>query len=337
MLPPARPTEPATRGREAVAPGAAGRPVSDAELRRLVACVPDQALVLVDRDGTILSWNPGAETLTGHDATAMVGAPIARLYPAEAVAAGHPGRDLGRAAESGRWDEESWRVREDGSRFWARVVTTALLGEDGRVSAYGLHVADLTARREADDQVEIALDLLRTTVRTDAATGFLNRRGWDEALRREVALAERRGLPLCVATLDASLDDVAPRDGETVAEAEDRFLRQAAAAWRSRLRATDVLARTGDQRFSVVLVDCDVQGAMAIVERVRAATPGGVVCTAGVACWDEHEATAELVGRADDALRTARAGDPRRTVLATADREIAAALGRGGDAGALPI
>lgn len=336
MHPPARSSEPATRGREALAPGSSGRPVLDAELRRLVACVPDQVLVLLDHDGTILTWNPGAEALTGHDAGDMIGAPVARLYPTEAVAAGHPGRDLDLAADAGRRDEEAWRVREDGTRFWARAVTTALLGDDGRVTAYGLLVSDLTARREAEEQVELAVDLLRTTVRTDPTTGFLNRRGWDEALRREIALAERRGLPLCVATLDASVADVAPRDGETLAEAEDRFLRQAGAAWRSRLRATDVLARTGDQRFAVVLVDCDVQGAMTIVERMRAATPGGIVCTAGVACWDEHEATGELVERAEDALRAARSGDPRRTVLATADREITAALGRGGGVGALP-
>lgn len=330
MHPPAHPSDPVTRGREATPPGAAVRPVQDAELQRLVACVPDQLLVLLDRDGTILTWNPGAQALTGHVAGDMIGAPVARLYPAEAVAAGHPARDLELAEDGGRVDEEAWRVREGGTRFWARVVTTALVGEDGGVGAYGLHVADLTARREAEEQVEVAVDLLRTTVRTDPTTGFLNRRGWDEALRREVVLAERRGLPLCVATLDASIDDVAPRDGETVAEAEDRFLRQAGAAWRSRLRTTDVLARTGDSRFAVVLVDCDVQGAMAIVERMRAATPGGITCTAGVACWDEHEATAELVERADDALRAARAGDPRRTVLASADREIEAALGRGG-------
>jgi PAS domain S-box-containing protein/diguanylate cyclase (GGDEF)-like protein len=316
-----------------VAPGAPGRPVLDAELRHLAACVPDQALVLLDHDGTILTWNPGAQTLTGHDAGEMIGAPVARLYPPEAVAAGHPVRDLQLAADGGRRDEEAWRLREDGSRFWARVVLTALLGDDGRVSAYGLLVTDLTARQEAQGQAEVALDMLRTTVRTDPATGFLNRRGWDEALRREVALAERRGLPLCVATLEASIDDVAPRDGETVAEAEDRFLRQAGAAWGARLRATDVLARTADTRFAVVLVDCDVQGAMAIVERMRAATPGGIVCTAGVACWDEHEGTAELIERADDALRAARAGDPRRTVLASADREIAAALGQAGGLG----
>lgn len=330
MHSPARSSHPATRGREAVAPGAAGRPVLDAELRRLAACVPDQALVLLDRDGTILTWNPGAQTLTGHEAGETIGASVDLLYPPEAVAAGHPARDLQQTAEAGRRDEETWRQREDGSRFWARVVLTALLGDDGRVGSYGLLVTDLTVRREAEEQAEVALDMLRTTVRTDPATGFLNRRGWDEALRREIALAERRGLPLCVATLEASIDDVAPRDGETVAEAEDRFLRQAGAAWGARLRATDVLARTADTRFAVVLVDCDVQGAMAIVERMRAATPGGIVCTAGVACWDEHEGTAELVERADDALRAARAGDPRRTVLATADREIAAALGRGG-------
>ena len=310
--------------------------VPDAVFRQLVGALTDYAVIMLDPHGTILTWNPGAEAIKGYAAADVVGTSFSRFYTPEALAVGHPERELEYAAAAGRYDEEGWRMRKDGSRFWARVVITALYDDDGRLFAFGKVTSDLTARKQAEEQAQNALELLRATVRTDPLTGLLNRRGWTEALRREVALAERRGNPFCVAALD--LDHFKRVNDEGGHDAGDRVLRRVCSAWRSRVRATDVLARTGGEEFGVALIDCDVEGAMVIVERMRAGMPDGTTCSAGLAVWDGHESPADLMARADRALYAAKAQGRDRTVLATADADIAAALGpRGASPGAVGL
>lgn len=299
--------------------------VPDAVFRQLVGELTDYAVILLDPQGIVLTWNPGAEAIKGYAAEDVVGTSFARFYTPEALAVGHPDRELEHAAAVGRYDEEGWRMRQDGTRFWARVVITALYDDEGTLFAFGKVTTDLTARKQAEEQAQNALQLLRTTVRTDSLTGLLNRRGWSEALRREVALAERRDTPLCVAAFDLDhfkrVNDVGGHD------AGDRILRRACTAWRSRVRGTDVLARTGGEEFAVALIDCDVDAAMVIVERMRAAMPEGTTCSAGLAVWDGDESPTDLMSRADRALYAAKAQGRDRTVLASADADIAAALG----------
>jgi diguanylate cyclase (GGDEF)-like protein/PAS domain S-box-containing protein len=309
-------------------------PVPDAYFRRLVDALADYAVILLDPRGIVLTWNPGAEAIKGFTAQEVVGTSFSRFYTPEALAVGHPERELELAAAVGRHDEEGWRMRSDGTRFWARVVITALYDDDGELFGFGKVTSDLTARKQAEEQAQSALELLRTTVRTDPLTGLLNRRGWTEALGREVALAERRGLPLCVAALD--LDHFKHVNDEHGHEAGDRFLRQAGAAWRSCLRGSDVVARTGGEEFAVVFIDCDVDAAFAVLERMRGVTPEGATCSAGLAVWDGDESTSELVARADRALYLAKAQGRDRTVLATADEDVAEALEPGSPFGDAP-
>ena len=155
---------------------------------------------------------------------------------------------------------------------------------------------------------------LQETARTDDLTGLPNRRAWDEELPRELARAARDSRPVCVAMLD--LDRFKSFNDHRGHQAGDRLLKQAAAAWSSRLRRSDMLARYGGEEFSVLLPGCTLEDAEALVGRLRAGMPEGETVSAGIACWDETESVEEFVGRADSALYAAKRGGRNRLVTA---------------------
>ncbi|MEV4223090.1 PAS domain-containing sensor histidine kinase [Nonomuraea sp. NPDC049725] len=125
---------------------------SDLEL--LVQNVVDYAIFMLDPRGHIVSWNAGAERIKGWTAGEIVGRHFSALYPPADVAAGKPARELEVAVAEGRLEDEGWRVRKDGTRFWANVIITALRDDQGRLRGFGKVTRDLTERRA----VERALD-----------------------------------------------------------------------------------------------------------------------------------------------------------------------------------
>jgi diguanylate cyclase (GGDEF)-like protein len=156
---------------------------------------------------------------------------------------------------------------------------------------------------------------LQETARTDDLTGLPNRRAWDEELPRELARAARDARPVCVAMLD--LDRFKRFNDHRGHQAGDRLLKQAAAAWTSQLRTSDMLARYGGEEFSLLLPGCTLADAKALVQRLRDAMPDGETVSAGIACWDETEDADELVGRADQALYAAKRDGRDKLVTAT--------------------
>lgn len=125
----------------------------DAQLHRLlIESVSDYAIFALDANGHVLSWNPGAQRLKGYTAAEIIGQSFKKFYPEEALMAGFPDYELTVAAREGRFEDEGWRIRKDGSRFWANVVITALRDADGRLVGFAKVTRDLTARREAERQ-----------------------------------------------------------------------------------------------------------------------------------------------------------------------------------------
>jgi PAS domain S-box-containing protein len=120
----------------------------------LVSGVKDYAISMLDPEGHIVSWNEGAERINGYRAEEILGSDVSRLYTSEDVAAGLPKRLLETAARDGRAEADGWRVRKDGSRFWANVVITALRGPGGNLRAFAKITRDITERR----QNELALE-----------------------------------------------------------------------------------------------------------------------------------------------------------------------------------
>src|SRR5277367_1588671 len=113
----------------------------------LIQGVVDYAIYLLDPKGHVVSWNPGAERIKGYTADEIVGQHFSRFYLQEDVDHGKPQHELEVASASGRYEEEGWRVRKDGSRFWANVIITALRDQDGKLIGYSKVLRDFTNRK----------------------------------------------------------------------------------------------------------------------------------------------------------------------------------------------
>jgi PAS domain S-box-containing protein len=118
--------------------------MTEGESEPAVMSATDYALFLLDSRGRVTTWNAGAERIMGFRADQIVGRDFSRFYPTEDVRDGTPARELERAVAEGRFEDEGWRLREDGSRFWANVTITALRDRDGRLTGFAKVARDLT-------------------------------------------------------------------------------------------------------------------------------------------------------------------------------------------------
>jgi PAS domain S-box-containing protein len=121
---------------------------SEERFRLFVSNVKDCAILMLDPEGRVVSWNEGAERIKGYGAEEIIGQHFSRFYSAEDVSNGKPGFELEEATRDGRFEDEGWRVRKDGSRFLANVVITALRDETGRLRGFGKITRDITERRK---------------------------------------------------------------------------------------------------------------------------------------------------------------------------------------------
>ncbi|MBC9178139.1 PAS domain S-box protein [Roseomonas ludipueritiae] len=126
---------------------------SERRFRLLVEGVTDYAIYMLDPDGRVSNWNAGAERIKGYALADVVGQHFSRFYTPEDVAAGLPRRALETARSQGRYEAEGWRIRKDGTRFWASVVIDAIYDE-GQLMGFAKITRDLTERREAQQQLE---------------------------------------------------------------------------------------------------------------------------------------------------------------------------------------
>jgi len=116
----------------------------------MVDAVKDYAIFMLDPAGYIASWNQGAERINGYTADEIIGRHFSVFYTDEANAIGHPQHELDVASAEGRFEEEGWRIRKDGTRFWSNVVITAVRDEDNALLGFAKVTRDLTERREAE-------------------------------------------------------------------------------------------------------------------------------------------------------------------------------------------
>ncbi|HEU0097303.1 MAG TPA: PAS domain S-box protein [Allosphingosinicella sp.] len=129
---------------------------SERRFRTLVQGVKDYALYMLDPDGRVSNWNTGAESIKGYKADEIVGQHFSRFYTEEDRAAGVPERALATALAEGKYEKEAWRVRKDGSRFYASVVIDPIHDEEGRLLGFAKITRDITERRKAHEELEEA-------------------------------------------------------------------------------------------------------------------------------------------------------------------------------------
>jgi PAS domain S-box-containing protein len=125
---------------------------SDVLFRMLVDSVKDYALFILDPAGNVTTWNTGAERIKGYAASEIIGSHFSRFYPESDVRAGKCELELRVAARDGRFEDEGWRVRKDGSRFWANVVLSAIRDDLGNLLGFSKVTRDLTDRRRAEEE-----------------------------------------------------------------------------------------------------------------------------------------------------------------------------------------
>jgi PAS domain S-box-containing protein len=129
---------------------------SEERFRLLVEGVREYAIFMLDPDGYITTWNSGAERIKGYTADEIIGQHFSRFYPPDAIARDWPAHELRVARKKGRFEEEGWRLRKDGTPFWANVVITSLYSPDGQLVGFAKVTRDLTDRKriEALEQAE---------------------------------------------------------------------------------------------------------------------------------------------------------------------------------------
>jgi PAS domain S-box-containing protein len=124
---------------------------SEERFRLLVSEVADYAILMLDPEGRVASWNAGAERIKGYKADEIIGQHFSRFYPAEDVEAGKPAYELKVASECGRFEDEGWRIRKNGSRFWANVVITALRDGTRRLRGFAKITRDITEHKRTQE------------------------------------------------------------------------------------------------------------------------------------------------------------------------------------------
>jgi PAS domain S-box-containing protein len=140
---------------------------SDHRFRLLVESVKDYAIFMLDPQGNVTSWNLGAERTKGYEAAEIIGKHFSVFYPPEDIAAGKCEQELALASREGRYEEEGWRLRKDGSRFWADVIITALRSETGSLLGFAKVTQDLTARLHAERERAIGREREAASRRKD--------------------------------------------------------------------------------------------------------------------------------------------------------------------------
>ncbi|MCC2677055.1 MAG: chemotaxis protein CheY [Ramlibacter sp.] len=139
---------------------------SEERLRLLVDSIDNHAVFMLDAEGHIQSWNRGAEAINGYTGSEIVGQHFGVFFSPEDRLAGKPEAELAHARRHGRFEDEGWRLRKDGSRFWGKVVVTAVAGPDGRLIGFAKVTQDLSLQRRLED-------LERSTQRTNEFLAML--------------------------------------------------------------------------------------------------------------------------------------------------------------------
>ncbi len=267
---------------------------SEERFRLLVEVVQDYAIFMLDTGGHIVSWNAGAQRIKGYSADEIIGRHFRTFYPPEVQASGHPERELELALRDGRYEEEGWRVRRDGSQFWASVVITAVRNKDGVHIGFAKVTRDMSERRRMQlDLEDAAAALAAANDSLEAANVRLAQEAADQAQFLAVTAHELRS-PVGVLSGSASL--LADHWSDMTAdERSDLFESVRLGSARLQRLLNDLLtaSRLGSKRIRPLLQEVELSDVLATsVAAARAKTPEAEIHLDG-------DVTARVVGEPD--------------------------------------
>jgi diguanylate cyclase (GGDEF)-like protein/PAS domain S-box-containing protein len=283
--------------------------------------VLEYAISTIDINGCITSWNAAAERLEGYRSDEVIGQHVDMLAPAR-TGSGSPFKlPLEMARRDGGHEFEAWRMRKDGSRYWANCTISRLHSRaDKTLLGYSMITRDTTVSKRSEDN-------LRLLASTDPLTGAFNRRAFFEAAQIEQARCHRTNETMAMLLVD--IDHFKAVNDTYGHEAGDIVLQRIVAEARTEIRATDVLGRIGGEEFALVLPTAQgFEAGAAMAERIRArlerlAIPFGSVqlsVTVSIGVTEAHGAAIDvkaMLRAADGALYRAKSEGRNRVILAS--------------------
>src|ERR1700758_1666301 len=245
---------------------------SEERFRRLVDGVRDYAVLMLDPDGRIASWNQGAERIKGYKANEILGCHFSCFYLPEDVQNGKPEHELKTVIAEGRYEEEGWRVRKDGTRFWANVVITALTDETGKLRGFSKVTRDVTERKRAKELLQESEERHRKLFDNNPHPTWVYDRMTLRFLAVNAAAVRKYGYSgdefLKMTIKDIRPPEDVPAMLETVAGIRDGM--ESVGAWRHRLKdGTDIDVEITSYALSFAGRPADVVVAVDVTQRKR--------------------------------------------------------------------
>ena len=292
-----------------------GQRIAEEELRRteqrlrlLVEAVQDYAIFMLDPDGHVASWNPGAQRSKGYSAEDIIGQHFRVFYPPDKQAEKHPEHELELARRDGRYEEEGWRIRKDGSRFWAHVTITAVHDEHGDLVGFAKVTRDSTERRRMLSMLQHANEQLKAAA--------------DEQAEFLAVTAHELRAPVGVLAASASLlarryEDLTAEEREELAEGVDRNAGQLRRLLDDLLTASRAHTRTLDLRPVELLVDEHLGRLVAALRNAQPGTEVMLDAPPGMVAYADPGRFDQMI---DNLLHNAvRHGRPPVTLVARAE------------------
>ena len=291
---------------------------SEESYRGLVESVRDYAIFMIDPGGRVVSWNAGAQEIKGYREDEVLGKHYACFFTEAEREAGEPERQLEVAAREGRHEAQGWRLRKDGSRFMAHVVTTALYKEDGSLLGFSKVIRDVTERHELEER-------LRHQALHDALTGLPNRTLLLDRLTHALARSDRR--PGCPALLFLDIDRFKWVNDSLGHAVGDELLKAVATRVTDSVREEDTVSRFGGDEFVVLCEEITgEQEAKAVTARIIealeppfqiAGSELSVTASVGIVqARGQEESPESLLGDADTAMYRAKEPGSGRYAIA---------------------
>lgn len=226
----------------------------------ILSGVKDFALLSLNANGRVQSWNESGERLTGHGRSEIVGHTLNVIYPPDEAVQGRALQQVDLARRDGWHIDEGWRRKKDGGLFWCQSLVSAMEERNGDVSGFSVVLRDVTEQKSNGDE-------LRRLLTTDQLTGLANRSRFFELAEAEVARRERFGTPLSCLMIDVdhfrAVNDTHGHAGG------DRVLCELADLFRRGLRTIDIVGRLGGEEFAVLLPSIGAAGARSLAELIR--------------------------------------------------------------------